>query len=167
MTSPAIRPARPADAAGIRRVARESWHAAYDDIIGAETVDDTIDRWYDPDRLRESARRPSHEFFVAERDRLVGFVHVAPDAEEEEEKSIFELVRIYVVSDEWGAGLGTRLLVRTERRLEDRNADRLRLTVLADNEVGVGFYESRGFERIEEREDAALGVAEFVYEKEL
>lgn len=41
------------------------------------------------------------------------------------------------------------------------------MTVVADNDRGVGFYESRGFERIGEREDAALGVQEYVYEKEL
>jgi ribosomal protein S18 acetylase RimI-like enzyme len=164
MTSPELRPARPNDATGIQRVARRSWHAAYDDIIGADTVDDTIDRWYDPDRLRESTRQPTHEFDVAERDRLVGFVHAAPHSDEE---GVFELLRIYLLPGEWGTGLGTRLLTRVERRLDGRNADRLRLTVLADNDIGVGFYESRGFERIEEREDVTLGVTEFVYEKRL
>ncbi len=163
MASLELRPARPSDAAAVRRVARRSWHAAYDDIIGADAVDDTIDEWYDPDRLRESTREPTHEFFVAERDRPVGFVHVAPD----DEAGTFELLRIYVLPDEWGTGLGTRLLTRVERRLKERNADRLRLVVLADNDVGVGFYESRGFERIEEREDSTLGVREYVYEKGL
>ncbi|MFH5797685.1 GNAT family N-acetyltransferase [Haladaptatus sp. CMAA 1911] len=163
MVTSELRPARPTDAAAIRRVARRSWHAAYDDIIGADAVDDTIDRWYDPDRLRESTREPTHEFFVAERDHFVGFVHVAPS----DEAGTFELLRIYVLPDEWGTGLGTRLLTRVERRLEERNADRLRLVVLADNDVGVGFYESRGFERVEEREDPTLGVREYAYEKEL
>ena len=163
MVTPELRPARPTDAAAIRRVARRSWHAAYDDIIGADTVDDTIDEWYDPDRLRESTQQSTHEFFVAERDHLVGFVHVAPDDRE----GTFELLRIYALSDEWGTGLGTRLLTRVERRLKERDADRLELVVLADNDVGVGFYESRGFERVEEREDPTLGVREYRYEKGL
>lgn len=146
MPTPTIRPARADDSTEIRRVGRESWHAAYDDVLGAGTVDETIDQWYVPERLRESISRPNHGFFVAERD---------------------ELVRIYVVPDEWGTGLGTRLLHRAERRARELEAERLRLVVIADNDIGVGFYESRGFERIEDRGNAALGVREYVYEKEV
>ncbi len=166
MNDVSIRPVEPDDSPSIRRVARESWHAAYDDIVGAETVDDIVDEWYEPEQLRESMARDGHEFFVAdsETDGPVGFVHVAPLPDEE---GLFDLVRIYLDPEEWGAGLGTRLLEHAERRIREQGAERLRLTVLAVNDRGVGFYEARGFERIEEREDATLGVQECVYEKEL
>ncbi|SIQ80532.1 Ribosomal protein S18 acetylase RimI [Haladaptatus litoreus] len=164
MTSFAVRPAESDDAPAIRRVARESWHAAYDDIIGADTVDETIDQWYDTEHLRESATNPDHEFFVAEREEIVGIVHAAPSSDE---NGVFRLLRIYVVSDEWGLGLGSRLLSRVEERLRERDSETLRLTVLADNDVGVGFYESRDFERVEEGEAEGFGAGEYVYEKTL
>ncbi|WP_227355492.1 GNAT family N-acetyltransferase [Haladaptatus salinisoli] len=164
MADATIRAANPADAATVRRVARESWHAAYDDILGANAVDETVDEWYDPDGLRESAADPDHDFLVAERAEIVGFVHVAPIPDE---ANVALLVRIYVVPSEWGTGLGTRLLERAERRLRDRGVERLRLSVFADNEVGVAFYDSRGFERVEEREAEGFGVRECVYEKAL
>ncbi|WP_435151830.1 GNAT family N-acetyltransferase [Haladaptatus sp. DFWS20] len=113
--------------------------------------------------LRETTTRSDHEFFVAEGDDILGFVHVAP----RDEDAVFQLLRIYVVSDEWGSGLGSRLLARVEERLRTRGAQRLRLSVFADNEVGVGFYESRGFERVDEREADGFDVGEYVYEKEL
>ncbi|WP_049971521.1 GNAT family N-acetyltransferase [Haladaptatus cibarius] len=167
MTGFAVRPAESDDAPAIRRVARESWHAAYDDIIGADTVDETIDQWYDIERLRESATNSDHEFFVAEREEgeeIVGIVHAAPSSDE---NGVFQLLRIYVVSDEWGSGMGSRLLSRVEERLRERGGETLRLTVLADNDVGVGFYESRDFERVEEGEATGFGVGEYVYEKTL
>ncbi|MFC7046016.1 hypothetical protein ACFQH6_11850 [Halobacteriaceae archaeon GCM10025711] len=39
------------DAEAIQRVARDSWHAAYDAVLGAERVDETVSSWYDPERL--------------------------------------------------------------------------------------------------------------------
>lgn len=166
MNDVTIRAAKSDDATAIRRVARESWHAAYDEVVGEETVDEVVDRWYDTEGLRESTARDGDEFLVADREdgSIVGFVHVAPITGEDD---AFDLVRIYLVPEEWGAGLGTRLLDRAEERIRERGAERLRLTVVADNDMGVGFYESRGFERIEEREDAALGGQEYVYEQEL
>ena len=59
------------------------------------------------------------------------------------------------------------LLDRVEGRLEEAY-DRLYLAVLADNEVGVSFYESAGFERVGTQEsDLKAGVEEYVYEKTL
>ncbi len=159
-----IRAAEPDDATAIQRVARESWHAAYDDVVDPMLVDDIVDKWYDDGGLRECTTRESDVFYVVERGEVIGFVHVAPVPDEE---GLFDLSRIYLVSDAWGNGLGTRLLERAEGRIREQGAEWLRLTVVADNERGVGFYESRGFERIEEREDAVLGVGEYVYEKRL
>jgi GNAT superfamily N-acetyltransferase len=99
-----------------------------------------------------------------ERGGSVDFVHVAPVPDE---GNVALLVRIYVRPNEWGSDLGTRLLDRVERRLRDGGVERLRLSAFADNEVGVGFYESREFQRIEEREAEEFGVAEYVYEKAL
>ena len=68
----------------------------------------------------------------------------------------------------WNEGIGSRLLDRTTEDLVETGVERLRLGVLAANDVGVSFYESRGFERTEEGEtDFADGVGEYTYAKEL
>lgn len=159
-----IRPATADDAEAIQRVARASWHAAYDSILGADVVDETVDSWYDPERLvADDVRDDSRPFFVAEVDAVVGFAEAAP-AEDDE---TYHLYRIYVHPNHWGRGIGRSLLDRLERTLRDRGAERLRLQVLADNDVGVEFYETTGFQRVEETTDEAFDVLRYAYEKSL
>ena len=164
-----VRPAVPADAPAVREIARESWHAAYDSILGSETVTETIDRWYATDDLEaaivEARGREDVVFAIVEdADDPVGFVHAGPHRER---PAVASLYRIYVRPDRWGDGVGTALLERLETDLEDRY-DRLWLAVLADNEVGVSFYESTGFERVGTQEsDLKAGVEESIYEKRL
>ncbi|MFP9192933.1 GNAT family N-acetyltransferase [Natronosalvus vescus] len=153
-----IRPATPGDAAAIRSVARASWHAAYDDFLGRETVDAVTDDWYAVDRLRDSIEAAESHLFVCDladadwgSDRSVndvaGFVHVSPWAGE---SGVGHLKRLYVHPDHWGQGLGTALLERGERALEQAGYDRIRLEVFAENGDGVGFYEARGYGGVDE-----------------
>lgn len=177
-----VRDARPDDAAVVRAVARESWHAAYDDVIGAGTVDRTIDRWYGLDSLADditdAAGRDGATFLVCERpissdgtestnagSDIVAFAHAHahPDL-----AKTAKLSRLYARPTVWGDGVGSRLLERVERELGD-HFEGLWLEVLADNDVGVSFYEATGFERIGEQE-SVLGdseVREYLYEKGL
>lgn len=162
-----IRQATPTDAPTIQDVARESWHAAYDDLLGPATVEETIDEWYERPSLETSIddarNRADAAFLVAEdaTDGIVGFVHVIPSREE---PSVGSLLRIYVRPRSWGDGVGTALLESLEAAVGPA-FDRLRLLVLAENEVGVSFYESNGFERIEARESEFDDLEEYVYEK--
>lgn len=155
-----LRDARPADAESIAAVARASWHEAYDELLGAETVDSTVDRWYDPESLRETiaaaaeagsaATGEATVFLVAEREAAVlGFTHAgpAPDSENGPDAGAF-LARLYVHPDHWGAGIGTALTRRLARRLQDAGYERVWLEVFAENDPGRSFYESLGFERV-------------------
>jgi len=163
-----IRPAETGDVADVRRVARESWHAAYDDLLGPEPVESVVDEWYDLNRLRRSVERDDGVFLVAESEKenesaVVGFAQgvLGEDAA--------ELPRIYVHPDYWGEGAGSAMLERVESWLTDRGAERLRLIVLADNEVGNAFYEKHGYRTVGSRESEFAGETyiEYVREKEL
>lgn len=171
-----VRRATPDTAPVVREIARESWHAAYDGFLGHERVADTISDWYAIDGLEasilEAADREDATFLLAERrddakrenDDVVGFAHAGADADD---LDVANLIRLYVRPAAWGDGAGTALLERVESALRE-TCDRLRLIVLADNEVGVSFYESSGFERVETREsDLGAGLEEYVYEKPL
>jgi len=69
----------------------------------------------------------------------------------------------------WGRGIGSRLLDRVTDAVRAAGGDRLRLGVLAANEVGVSFYESRDFDRVDAGtvEMAGETVDEYTYEKQL
>ena len=158
-----VRPADADDAAAIQRVARDAWHAAYDPVLDADRIDETVSSWYDPPRLVEDDIEPSDRpLFVAVADgAVVGFAEAVPD------DGLAHLYRIYVAPDHWGGGIGGRLLARTERVLREQGFDRLQLSVLAANEVGVGFYESHGFTRTAETRNDHFGVEEYEYRKRL
>ncbi|WP_137286940.1 GNAT family N-acetyltransferase [Halorussus salinisoli] len=160
-----VRETTPGDAEGVRRVARDSWHAAYDDLLGEETVSETVESWFTREKVVADVERSERPFFVAESDgETLGFAISVPDDERE---ATYHLYRIYVRPDAWGEGIGSLLLGRLEDEIRARGATRLRLTVLADNENAVQFYESRGFERIGEARDEKFDLARYVYRKEL
>lgn len=98
----------------------------------------------------------------------MGFVQVGA-AGEVNDGTVATLHRLYVHPDHWGDGLGSRLLAPATADLRERGFDRLRLEVFAENEVGVCFYESRGFARVDEETEAFGGEthAVYVYEKPL
>ncbi|QLG49076.1 GNAT family N-acetyltransferase [Natrinema halophilum] len=191
----AVRQATVDDVWTIHDVARESWHAAYDDILGADRVDEVVADWYAIGDL-ESAIMGTNG-----RENAVFLVSEAPPAEEAaepwtaddgsaddaaneprfeadlnayahavpwpEDTSVAFLARLYVRPDDWNEGIGTALLEELEARLM-AEFDRLRLAVLAENEIGISFYESRGFHRVETRSsDLGPGLTEHVYEKRL
>jgi len=161
-----IRPAKPTDAEAVLSVARASWHEAYDGILGEDTVDAVLEDWYRLEDLRSSIVEST--VLVAERDGgVAGFAHAGPNPDALD--GTYQLFRIYVRPDLWGREIGSRLLDRVTDAVRAAGGDRLRLGVLAANEVGVSFYESRDFDRVDAGtvEMAGETVDEYTYEKQL
>jgi GNAT superfamily N-acetyltransferase len=148
-----LREATEADVGAIRRVARESWHAGYDAVLGADTVESVVEDRYDPEGLREDLDRPEVGFWVAD-GRVVGFASAGPHPDEADAGSLY---RLYVEPGWWGLGRWSRLLARAANSFEP--GTRLELAVLAANDRACGFYERRGDERVETRETTVGDVA--------
>lgn len=140
-----IRPATDADVAGIQRVARQAWHATYDDVLGPADVDRQVSEWYDDDVVRRQIDRPSVSYLVAIDDgEVVGYAS-GSSANGPADTATARLDTIYVDPERWGTGIGSRLLERVADRLRDRGFRRLLISVLAANHVGRAFYERHGF----------------------
>lgn len=129
----------------IADVARASWHAAYDDLLGPDTVDDTVDEWYDEQELLDGIGGSC--FLVAETEDVIGFAHAAELADN---PTVAELYRLYVHPEYWGNGVGSKLLARVEAVLRERGVERLQTVVIGANDVGRSFYDEHGFERVKE-----------------
>ena len=166
MEDVSIRPATLDDAEAIQRVARDSWHAAYDAVIGADQVDETVNSWYDPERLvAEDIQQPERLLVVATADgEILAFAEAVPD---EDDDQLAHLHRIYVAPAEWSRGIGSSLLDHIETLLEIRGFDRLHLSVMAENDVGVNFYESNGFHRVGTTANDQLDIQQYEYRKQL
>jgi ribosomal protein S18 acetylase RimI-like enzyme len=164
-----VREATAGDVQAVQRVARAAWHAAHAEIAGEAVVEEFLDEYYSTERLREDVASQSRLFLVAEdvRDGGDGVVGFALALRSDDEPDVFALGRIYVHPDRWGEGIGSRLLDRVEGHVRAREGSRLRLGVMAENERAVGFYESRGFERVQTGHDDRLDVRRYVYTKDL
>ncbi|WP_226022251.1 GNAT family N-acetyltransferase [Halomicrobium salinisoli] len=151
-----VRPAEPADVPAIRRVARGGWHAAYDDRLGADAVDAVVDDWYAPETVREYVTDDDVVYLVAADDPVVGYAAGGPDPDAA--AATARLGAIYVRPDRWREGIGGRLLEELTDRLADRGFERLRIDVLAANDVGRAFYERQGFEAVARGEVELAGT---------
>lgn len=161
-----IRRGRPADIEELQRVASRAWHEAHAQIIGAETVEEFLDDYYDAESFRSEIEDGETVFGVAvdTADAPVGFVSARPT---EDDPTVFDLGRIYVLPDRWGEGIGRRLLSHAEGRIEDRGGERVRLGVMTENDRAVSFYESARYERVGEFYDERIATQGYTYAKEL
>jgi len=151
-----VREARPADVAGIRRVAREAWHAAYGDLMTEAAIEATLRDYYDAEAVERAVGAETVVYLVAVADgRVVGYA--SGGANEESGPETAELSSIYVDPDRWGEGVGSRLFGALSDRLRERGFGRVRAVVLAANGAGRPFYRARGFERVDEHEERVGG----------
>jgi ribosomal protein S18 acetylase RimI-like enzyme len=167
-----IRPATPDDAAAIAAVGRETWHDTYDGIMGREAVEERVAEWYDPGTVRGYFADEAFRAYVAETaDGVVGYAYSRRGQDvnaDDPGTGVWHLPAVYVHPDAQGDGIGAALVGRVEADARDADAGVVRLVVLAANEAARGFYEARGYERIDEREEPTVpDTRELVYEKRL
>ncbi|WP_255195302.1 GNAT family N-acetyltransferase [Halorarius litoreus] len=155
-----VREGRPEHTDAVCEIAVASWHAAYDDILGADTVAERVAEWYDPAVVRDYFDDPDVSVYVAG-DPIVGYAFCRHYPAENR----LHLTAIYVHPERWGEGVGSALIERVEREARALGADRVDLVVLAENDVGRGFYERHGYQQVREREETVDDARELVYEK--
>ncbi len=152
MVDVTVREATPSDVEAIHAIAERSWRAAYG-FLPADVIDAAMDAWYDPEDTRAAIEREDVIYLVAVADGVIGYLSGGPSDEE----GRAYLAAIYVDPSAWGDGAGTALLEAFDARCAERGYERMGLTVLAQNEVGISFYKSRDFEFVEEREGTLFG----------
>jgi ribosomal protein S18 acetylase RimI-like enzyme len=165
-----IRAGSAADAAQVAAVQRESWFAAYADIIAPEV----IDRVTLPDggaRVRQSFRtRPRQRMLLATDTaatgpdsagpaarEVVGYASYGPETDvlnapwphpltaDGAGGRVAELYALYVRPAWWSTGTGRALMERVLARTGAAGYQAITLWVLRDNERARRFYERAGF----------------------
>lgn len=161
---PDIRCATPSDIPELRSVATEAWHAAHAPIIGTETVEEFLSEHYDPASFHQWIDREDVILAVATTapNDIAGYVLALPT---DEACSTISIAHLYVRPEQWGNGIGTRLLEHCETAIDARGGERIELIVMADNDRAVGFYEAAGYERTDTFYDDRVGTYSYTYEK--
>ena len=137
-----LRPATAADIDAIIDVAEAAWYAAYGGMLDPSTIAAAIEEYYDAELLEAAIEHDEITMYVAEDDGIVGFASAEQTWADE-----VELHTIYVHPDRWGEGIGSMLLERVTAWADDEGVDRIACGVLAENVIGIGFFEACGFER--------------------
>jgi ribosomal protein S18 acetylase RimI-like enzyme len=153
-----VREATTDDVESIRAVAESSWERDYADLLTRDTVAAGVNDWYDEATLAERVTDERTPVRVAETGDgeggdVVGFAHGYVDGE------TGHVLRLYVHPEERRSGTGQRLLDAMVDALVERGSERVDATVLAANEQGRAFYESRGFEQVAVAETTIGGEA--------
>lgn len=160
-----VRQATAEDVREIQKVAQNAWHAAHDEIIGKSAVEDFLTRHYSREDILTGISDADAPYFVAEDDTggIVGFITGGPWRDSE---TTFVVGAIYVLRTHWRRGVGGQLLERFEEEVKSRGGDQVRLVVMAKNDAAIDFYESVGYEQIDNRYDDDLDVRGRVYRRE-
>ena len=154
-----IRDAAPNDIPAVRELLVETWHDAYDRLIGAEKVVAITDVWHSERNLSRQLGLPRTSFLVADIDGAIAG-HAFANAEG---APLLMLTRLYVRPAFQRCGIGSALFAETLTRHAD--CDTLRLEAKAGNESALAFYRGAGFVEVGER--VVEGMNHFVMEKRL
>lgn len=141
-----IRRSTTSDIPAIESVARVTWGVTYKDIIRPEVQDELLGRWYAPSALEQTILRGDSWLYVAEAmEQVVGFAQFAKRRDDRG-----ELVRIYILPQMQGKGIGGRLMEAGLDSLLRQKVQEVVVQVEKNNQNAIGFYEHNGFRRVRE-----------------
>jgi ribosomal protein S18 acetylase RimI-like enzyme len=143
MTSLSFRPAGPDDAEAVALLHADSWRRHYrgayaDSFLDGDIVGDRLAVW----SARLATAGSSATVLAEDGAGLVGFVHVAFDADERWGSLVDNL---HVVHDRRRAGIGRALMTRAFGAVAERGPGKpVYLWVLEQNTAAQGFYQALG-----------------------
>jgi GNAT superfamily N-acetyltransferase len=141
-----VRRATPDDAIPLAAVEVASWRAAYrglmpEAFLGRLTVEDKAAQWRRT-LLKHAAAGRKRVLAAHVDERLIGFVRVGPEGEEEGVGLVYLL---YVLPEYWGRGVGSVLMNAAMDELRDLGLSEAILWVLRGNQRARQFYERLGW----------------------
>ncbi|WP_439272400.1 GNAT family N-acetyltransferase [Pseudochrobactrum sp. HB0163] len=143
-----LRSANKDDLQAVHQLLVKTWHATFDDVLGAETVNKVTGEYHSIAALSRNLAKPYSEFVVADdgEGRLVGMAFAS-----QSKQAVAQLHQLYVDPEYHIQGIGTMLLAEMETAFPD--VEKLALEVIAKNHKAVEFYRRKGFEKTGETTD--------------
>lgn len=136
------------DAAGVRKLLKQSWQKAYSSFIPQSDLDNYLDTTYSEQLLREICENPDFICYVSEyRDLICGWLKLSIDNDEKR----FYLSSIYVLPEFQGLKIGERLFHVSCDEAFTNNFDEIYIGVMKQNEKALRWYINLGFNFFEER----------------
>jgi len=150
------------DLPAIKDVLRETWHDTYASLFPGSAMEAIISKWHAPEVLNDQIRNADLYFGIArDEGNVVGVI----TARQQGEAIIVD--RLYVRPLYQRRGIGRQLLEASYGAF--RTAQKVRLTVKAQNRKGMAFYSKHGFRETARtsQEVAGASLENVVMEKQL
>lgn len=134
------------DISAVQSIAYQTWHSTYQSLIPETIQDQFLSMAYSNTMLE---KRLQHSLFLVAEDahKIVGFAEFKTPNDIGES----ELSAIYIDPSYQGQQIGTQLLNEGIRQLTQVNF--LIVEVEKDNQIGLQFYQAKGFKVIKEYDD--------------
>ncbi|UCH27513.1 MAG: GNAT family N-acetyltransferase [Trueperaceae bacterium] len=134
----------------MQKVAAETWHATYADILSPSAIDNFLKWAYSEYSLRQTLN--SAGLWVLERaGEVVGYIRLSV------RDSVGQLGAIYVLPSLQRQGLGHKLWSCALAWFEARGVVQVELTVAEGNHIAQAFYKKLGFEAGELKRSSLSG----------
>ncbi len=150
--------------ADIIRIARETWHHTYKEIISPEQIRYMLNLFYTEHVLEEQIQHSQHHFHIAQdQDKTLGYSHCI-----EEDQDNLKLSKLYVYPHTQGSGVGRMLMNNVEQLGRSLQKTKILLNVNRQNPA-KDFYLRQGYQ-IVQTIDIPLGefwLNDFVMSKAL
>lgn len=135
----------------LSKMAYESWHSAYDALLGAKQVDYMLDKFQSAAAMREQTQKQNYTYYlIAQGKEKIGYCALQGQG-----RDLF-LSKVYLSEGERGKGIGQKVLTFVVEEAARRSAERVYLTVNKNNVRAIRAYEKFGFLR-EGEECTAIG----------
>ena len=149
----------------LEKMAYESWHSAYDGLLGAVQVDYMLKKFQSAAAMREQTQRQNYTYyFVVCGGESIGYCALQGQGNE-----LF-LSKVYLQERVRSRGIGQQVLSFVMEEAQRRGAKRVYLTVNKHNARAIRAYEKSGFLR-EGEECTAIGggyyMDDYIYAKYL
>jgi len=161
-----VRTAGEQDLEKVRALLRETWHATYDHIYGADKVSELHASWHSLASLKARLAKKNAEFLVADDGKTIGGMGYA--AMSTEMTKTVELYMLYVGPRYQRQGVRRDIFAELETCFPD--AEVMRLEVEPQNEPAIAFYTAHGFVEVGRTENcgnAQSGIPALIFEKPL
>jgi ribosomal protein S18 acetylase RimI-like enzyme len=139
------------DVPAIKDVLRETWHDTYASLLSQTAIETITSQWHAPELLEQQMQNPAIYFAIA---RDGGIVAGLITARKQDDAIVVD--RLYVRPQCQRRGIGRQLLASSYRAF--RGAQRVRLSVEAENRKGVAFYAKQGFRETARNSEEIAGA---------
>lgn len=152
MTKPAYRPAGPADALALSRLATDSFVAKFGELYSAADLKAFLDENLAPEPVAADLANPEIVYRLAESGgKLLGYCKLGlkcgfPD--HARGQRVMELKSLYTAPEATGMGIGGALMDWAMAEFAARGADEVQLSVYAENFGAHRFYHRYGFAKV-------------------